>query len=74
MSFFHEAVGVERNPLVSQFIKGHDQMQLGRALRAQVQAPYEPLEQFNFKFLFHKTAFLLAVCSAERVSAVRRGE
>ena len=33
-----------------------------------MQAPYKPIEQFSLKFLSHKVAFLLAKCSAKRVS------
>ena len=36
-------------------------------LRSLTQPPYEPLDQSTLKFLSHKTAFLLAICSAERV-------
>ncbi len=38
-------------------------------LRSLTRAPYEPIEQSNLKFLSHKTAFLLAIYSAKRVSA-----
>ena len=36
-------------------------------LRSLTQPPYEPLDQSTLKFLSHKTAFLLAICSAKRL-------
>ena len=37
-------------------------------LRSLTRAPYEPVEQADLKSLSHKTLFLLAMCSAKRVS------
>ena len=81
VSFFHEAVGgviIGRHPLVSQFIKGACRLRPTRSprapswdlplvLRSLTQPPYEPLYQSTLKFLSHKTAFLLAICSAKRL-------
>ena len=82
ISAYHELVGgvsVGRHPLVSQFVRGAYRLRPGRTLRAPswdlslvlrslTQAPYEPLGQADLKSLSHKTLFLLAVCSAKRVS------
>lgn len=82
ISTFHDTLGglsVGKHPIVSQFLKGANRLRPGRSLRAPswdlplvlrslATAPYEPLEQSDFKFLSHKTAFLLAICSAKRVS------
>ena len=40
----------------------------GLVLSSLTWAPYEPLSQIDLKFLSLKTLFLLAVCSAKRVS------
>ena len=82
ISSFHQPVhgqAVGKHPLVSQFIKGARRLRPGRALRAPswdlatvlhslTLAPYEPLDQADLKFLTQKTVFLLAICSAKRVS------
>ena len=82
ISSFHEAVdgaSLGRHRLVSEFIKGTYRLRPGRVLRAPswdltlvlrslTQAPYEPMEQADLKSLSHKMLFLLAICSAKRVS------
>ncbi|XP_071400930.1 LOW QUALITY PROTEIN: uncharacterized protein [Centroberyx affinis] len=82
ISVFHETVGglsVGKHPMVSQFLKGANRLRPGRSLKAPswdlplvlrslATTPYEPLEQSDLKLLSHKTAFLLAICSARRVS------
>ena len=68
-----------RHPLVCQFLRGAHRLRPGRALRAPswdltmvlhslAEAPYEPLDTAELKWLTQKTAFLLAICSAKRVS------
>ncbi|KAK0149360.1 hypothetical protein N1851_009908 [Merluccius polli] len=67
MSLFHEPVGgvtMGRLLLVSQA----PLWDFASVLISLTKAPYEPIEQSNLKFLSHKTAFLLAICSAKRES------
>ena len=44
---------------------------LSVALAALLEAPYEPLDKAELKFLTHKTVFLLAFASAKRVSELQ---
>ena len=65
--------------LISLFLKGARRLRsqaraptvppwdLGLVLGALGQAPFEPLESASLKWLYYKTAFLLAVTSARRV-------
>ena len=41
---------------------------LGIVLKSLTSSPYEPLEKTDLKFLSHKTAFLIALATAARVS------
>lgn len=72
---------LQSGDLLFQFIKGAYLLRTGRTLRAPLwdlpfpdssstQASYEPMEQSNLshKFLSHKTALILALYSAKRVS------
>ncbi len=82
ISHFHslvDGVSVGKHSLVSQFLKGAYRLwprnvmrspawDLTIVLRSLVKAPFEPLDQANLKFLTWKTVFLLAICSAKRVS------
>lgn len=81
ISCFHDPVGglsVGKQPVISQFLRGAKRLRPGRCLRAPswdlplvlrslTRGPYEPLEHSSLKLLTHKTAFLIAMCSAKRV-------
>ncbi len=82
IAHFHslvDGVSVGKHSLVSQFLKAAYRLgpqnvmrspawDLTIVLRSLVKAPFEPLDQANLKFLTWKTVFLLAICSAKRVS------
>lgn len=65
--------------LISQFLKGAQRLKARRSesvppwdldtvLRALVLTPFEPLESVDLKWLSMKTAFLIAITSAKRIS------
>ncbi len=74
ISHFHslvDGVSVGKHSLVSQWprnVMRSPAWDLTIVLRSLVKAPFEPLDQANLKFLTWKTVFLLAICSAKRVS------
>ncbi|KAK0154023.1 hypothetical protein N1851_003886 [Merluccius polli] len=82
ISAFHQGVDngpLGRHPLVCQFLKGARRLRPGRTLRAPgwdlptvltslTVGPYEPILNADLRSLSLKTAFLLALCSAKRVS------
>ncbi|KAK0138023.1 hypothetical protein N1851_025751 [Merluccius polli] len=82
ISAFHQGVDngpLGRHPLVCQFLKGARRLRPGRTLRAPgwdlptvltslTVGPYEPILDADLRSLSLKTAFLLALCSAKRVS------
>ena len=82
ISAFHRGVDngpLGRHPLVGQFLKGARRLRPGRTLRAPgwdlptvltslTVGPYEPILDADLRSLSLKTAFLLALCSAKRVS------
>ena len=82
ISSCHEGFGdrsVFSHPLMKRFLRGvwrhrpvsrslAPQWDLALVLRALIKAPFEPLDQVPLKFLAAKTALLLALTSAQRVS------
>ena len=82
ISSCHEGFGdrsVFSHPLMKRFLRGvwrhrpvsrslAPQWDLALVLRALIKAPFKPLDQVPLKFLAAKTALLLALTSAQRVS------